>query len=185
MVLSYKWLSDYLPVELPHEKLSIILNAIGLEVERYEAWEEVTGGLAGLLVGKVLEVVQHPNADRLKVTQVELGTGAPVQIVCGAPNVAAGQTVLVAPVGATIYPPGHAPMTMRVAKIRGVESHGMICAEDEVGLGDSHEGIMILPDDLPAGMPAADHFRPYSDHVIEIGLTPNRSDAMRDRKSVV
>ncbi len=178
MVLSYKWLSDYLPVELPHEKLSMILNAIGLEVERYEAWEEVTGGLAGLLVGKVLEVVQHPNADRLKVTQVALGTGAPVQIVCGAPNVAAGQTVLVAPVGATIHPPGHASMTMRVAKIRGVESHGMICAEDEVGLGDSHEGIMILPDGLPAGMPAADHFRPYSDHVIEIGLTPNRSDAM-------
>lgn len=178
MVLSYKWLSDYLPVELPHEKLSMILNAIGLEVEGYEAYEEVTGGLAGLVIGKVLEVSQHPNADRLKLTLVDLGTGTPTQIVCGAPNVAVGQTVLVAPVGATIHPKNHPPMTMRLAKIRGVESHGMICAEDEVGLGDSHDGIMILPDELKAGMPAADHFQPYSDHVIEIGLTPNRSDAM-------
>ena len=178
MVLSYKWLSDYLPVELPHEKLSMILNAIGLEVERYDAYEEVTGGMAGLVIGKVLEVSQHPNADRLKLTRVDLGTGAPVQIVCGAPNVAQGQTVLVAPVGATIHPKNNPPMTMRLAKIRGVESHGMICAEDEVGLGDSHDGIMILPDELPAGMVAADHFKPYSDHIIEIGLTPNRSDAM-------
>jgi phenylalanyl-tRNA synthetase beta chain len=178
MVLSYKWLSDYLPVELPHEKLSMILNAIGLEVESYEAYEEVPGGLAGLVIGKVLEVSQHPNADRLKVTRVDLGTGTPFQIVCGAPNVAQGQTVLVAPVGATIHPKGHPSMTMRLAKIRGIESHGMICAEDEVGLGDSHDGIMILPDTLTAGMPAAEHFCPYSDHVIEIGLTPNRSDAM-------
>ncbi len=178
MVLSYKWLSDYLPVELPHDKLSMILNAIGLEVEGYEAYEEVTGGLAGLIIGKVMEVSQHPNADRLKLTLVDLGTATPAQIVCGAPNVAPGQTVLVAPVGATIYPKNHPPMTMRLAKIRGIESHGMICAEDEVGLGDSHEGIMILPDDLSAGMPAADHFKPYADHIIEIGLTPNRSDAM-------
>jgi phenylalanyl-tRNA synthetase beta chain len=178
MVLSYKWLSDYLPVELPHEKLSMILNAIGLEVERYDAYEEVTGGMAGLVIGKVLEVSQHPNADRLKLTRVDLGTGEPVQIVCGAPNVAQGQTVLVAPVGATIHPKNNPAMTMRLAKIRGVESHGMICAEDEVGLGDSHDGIMLLPDELPAGMAAADHFKPYSDHIIEIGLTPNRSDAM-------
>ena len=178
MVLSYKWLSDYLPVELPHEKLSMILNAIGLEVERYEAYEEVTGGLAGLIIGKVLEVSQHPNADRLKLTLVDLGNGTPSQIVCGAPNVAPGQTVMVAPVGATIHPKNNPQMTMRLAKIRGIESHGMICAEDEVGLGDSHDGIMILPDELPAGMPAADYFQPYSDHVIEIGLTPNRSDAM-------
>jgi len=178
MVLSYKWLSDYLPVELPYEKLSMILNAIGLEVESYEAFEEVPGGLAGLVIGKVLEVHQHPNADRLKVTRVDMGMDTPVQIVCGAPNVAQGQTVLVAPIGATIHPKGHPPMTMRLAKIRGVESHGMICAEDEVGLGDSHDGIMILSDELPAGMAAADHFKPYADHIIEIGLTPNRSDAM-------
>jgi phenylalanyl-tRNA synthetase beta chain len=178
MVLSYKWLSDYLPVELPHDKLSMILNSIGLEVESYEAYEEVPGGMRGLVIGKVMEVTQHPNADRLKVTRVDLGNGEPVQIVCGAPNVAAGQTVLVAPVGATIHPKSNAPVTMKLAKIRGVESHGMICAEDEVGLGDSHEGIMILPDGLQAGMAAAEHFKPYSDHVISIGLTPNRSDAM-------
>lgn len=178
MVLSYNWLMDYLPVELSHEKLSMILNAIGLEVESYEAYEEVTGGLAGLLIGKVVGVEPHPNADRLRVTRVDIGSGTPLQIVCGAANVAPGQTVLVAPVGSTIHPTGHPFMTMRLAKIRGIESHGMICAEDEVGLGDSHDGILVLPDELQAGMAAAEYFRPYSDHVISIGLTPNRSDAM-------
>jgi phenylalanyl-tRNA synthetase beta chain len=178
MVLSYSWLMEYLPVELPHAKLSTILNSIGLEVEGYERFEEVPGSLEGLIIGKVLEVTQHPQADRLKLTRVDLGQAEPVQIVCGAPNVAAGQTVLVAPVGATIHPVGKEPFTLGTATIRGVKSHGMICAEDEVGLGESHAGIMVLPDGLAPGMPAADHFKPFSDHVISIGLTPNRSDAM-------
>lgn len=178
MVLSYSWLMECLPVEIPHGKLSTILNSIGLEVEGYELFEEVPGSLEGLVIGRVLEVSQHPQADRLKLTRVDLGLGEPVQIVCGAPNVAAGQTVLVAPVGATIHPAGKDPITLEAATIRGVKSHGMICAEDEVGLGDSHAGIMVLPDGLTPGMPAAGHFKPFSDHVISIGLTPNRSDAM-------
>ncbi|NDC78432.1 MAG: phenylalanine--tRNA ligase subunit beta, partial [Chitinophagia bacterium] len=178
MVLSYSWLMECLPVEIPHGKLSTILNSIGLEVEGYERFEEVPGSLEGLVIGRVLEVAQHPQADRLKLTLVDLGLAEPVQIVCGAPNVAAGQTVLVAPVGATIHPVGKEPITLGTATIRGVKSHGMICAEDEVGLGDSHAGIMVLPDGLPPGMPAAEFFKPYSDHVISIGLTPNRSDAM-------
>lgn len=178
MVLSYSWLMECLPVEIPHGKLSTILNSIGLEVEGFERFEEVPGSLEGLVIGRVLEVTQHPQADRLKLTRVDLGQAEPVQIVCGAPNVAAGQTVLVAPVGATIHPVGKEPFTLGAATIRGVKSHGMICAEDEVGLGDSHAGIMLLPDGLTPGMPAADHFKPFSDHVISIGLTPNRSDAM-------
>ena len=145
MILSYKWLMDYLPLPVEPDKLSLILNSIGLEVESFEDYEEVKGGLKGLIIGKVLEVSQHPNADKLSLTRVDIGLTEPLQIVCGAPNVAAGQTVVVAPVGATIYPKGKPAMTMQIAKIRGVESHGMICAEDEIGLGDSHEGIMVLP----------------------------------------
>ena len=125
-----------------------------------------------------MEVDKHPNADKLSVTVVDIGNGMPLQIVCGASNVAAGQTVVVAPVGATIFPKGNPPMTMRLAKIRGVESHGMICAEDEIGLGDSHDGIMILPDGISPGLSASEYFKLYSDKVISIGLTPNRSDAM-------
>jgi phenylalanyl-tRNA synthetase beta chain len=178
MVLSYSWLMECLPVEIPHDKLSMILNSIGLEVEAYERYEEVPGSLEGLVIGRVLEVSQHPQADKLKLTRVDVGGPDPLEIVCGAPNVAAGQTVLVAPVGSTIHPAGQPPVTLKTATIRGVKSHGMICAEDEVGLGDSHAGIMVLPDGLRPGMPAAEHFRPYSDHVISIGLTPNRSDAM-------
>jgi phenylalanyl-tRNA synthetase beta chain len=149
-----------------------------LEVEKMETFEEVKGGLKGLIIGEVLQVGQHPNADKLKLTEVNIGSGVPLQIVCGAPNVTAGQKVIVATVGTTIYPISGEPLTMKVVKIRGVESHGMICAEDEIGLGTSHEGIMVLPNDVKIGTRADDYFNPYSDVVYEIGLTPNRMDAM-------
>lgn len=178
MTISYKWLSEYLPVAVEPERLSRILTSIGLEVESMFHYEEAKGGLKGLIIGQVIHTEKHPNADKLTLTQVEVGAAAPLQIVCGAPNVAAGQKVVVAPVGTTIYPSAGEPLTMRVAKIRGVESHGMICAEDEIGLGTSHAGIMVLPDDLVPGTPAADYFHPYDDTVYEIGLTPNRMDAM-------
>ncbi|MET0637002.1 MAG: phenylalanine--tRNA ligase subunit beta [Chitinophagaceae bacterium] len=178
MTISYKWLSEYLPVTLEPERLSRILTSIGLEVESLVRYEEARGGLKGLLIGEVLTTEKHPNADKLTLTTVDIGTGTALQIVCGAPNVAAGQKVVVAPVGATIYPATGDPLTMRVAKIRSVESHGMICAEDEIGLGDSHAGILVLPSDVIAGTPAADYFQPYDDYIYEIGLTPNRMDAM-------
>lgn len=178
MTISHKWLLDYLPVELDPQKLCSILNAIGLEVENLIPYEEVKGGLKGLVIGEVLEVQKHPNADKLSLTKVNIGAAEPLKIVCGAPNVAVGQKVVVAPVGATIYPTQGEPLTMRIAKIRGEESHGMICAEDEIGLGQSHAGIMVLPPEAVVGTTAADYFQPYEDHIIEIGLTPNRSDAM-------
>lgn len=178
MTISYNWLSQYLPVSVAPGRLSQILTSIGLEVESMEPFEEVKGGLQGLVLGEVLEAVPHPNADKLRLTKVNTGGAEPLQIVCGAPNVAAGQKVVVAVVGSTIYPTTGEPLTMKVAKIRGVESHGMICAEDEIGLGHSHAGIMVLPADVPAGMPAAEYFKPYSDTLFEIGLTPNRMDAM-------
>jgi phenylalanyl-tRNA synthetase beta chain len=178
MTISYNWLSTYLPIQLDPDRLSVILTSIGLEVESMEHFEEVKGGLQGLVIGEVLEAVQHPNADKLKLTKVNTGGSEPLQIVCGAPNVAAGQKVVVAPVGTTIYPSSGDPLTMKVAKIRSVESYGMICAEDEIGLGTSHAGIMVLPEDAAVGTPAVDYFQPYSDIVYEIGLTPNRMDAM-------
>lgn len=178
MTISYKWLSEYLPVTIEPERLSRILTSIGLEVESMHPYEEVKGGLKGLVIGEVLSTEKHPNADKLTLTRVNIGYGEPLQIVCGAPNVAAGQKVVVAPVGTTIYPVTGDPLTMKVAKIRSVESHGMICAEDEIGLGNSHEGIMVLPSDSVAGTPAADYFRPHDDIIYEIGLTPNRMDAM-------
>lgn len=169
---------DYFPQPIPHEKLNMILNSIGLEVEGYEAYAEIKGNLAGLLTGEVLSVEKHPNADRLSVTTVNVGGDTPLQIVCGAPNVAAGQKVIVAPVGTTIYPTSGDPLTMRAAKIRGVESMGMICAEDEVGLGTDHHGIKVLDPSTPVGIAVSTLFDTYEDHVISIGLTPNRSDAM-------
>ena len=178
MTISYKWLSEYLPVTVDPERLSRILTSIGLEVESMHAYEEVKGGLKGLVIGEVLSTEKHPNADKLTLTQVNIGSGEPLQIVCGAPNVAAGQKVVVAPVGTTIYPSSGDPLTMKVAKIRSVESHGMICAEDEIGLGTSHAGIMVLPEDARVGLPAAGYFQPHEDIVYEIGLTPNRMDAM-------
>ena len=178
MTISYKWLSEYLPVTVEPERLSKILTSIGLEVESMEKYEEVKGGLTGLVIGEVLSTEKHPNADKLTLTKVNIGKGDPLQIVCGAPNVAAGQKVIVATVGTTIYPTHGDPLTMKVAKIRGQESHGMICAEDEIGLGTSHAGIMVLPADVKVGTSAADYFQPYEDIVYEIGLTPNRMDAM-------
>ena len=178
MTISYKWLSEYLPVTIEPERLSKILTSVGLEVESLEKYEEVKGGLKGLVIGEVLNVEKHPNADKLKLTKVNIGTAEPLSIVCGAPNVASGQKVIVAPVGVTIYPVSGEPMTMKVAKIRNAESYGMICAEDEVGLGTSHAGILVLPNNLKPGTPVAAYFNPYEDWIFEIGLTPNRMDAM-------
>ncbi|MDZ4793436.1 MAG: phenylalanine--tRNA ligase subunit beta [Bacteroidota bacterium] len=178
MTISYKWLSEYLPVTVEPERLSRILTSIGLEVESMEQYEEVKGGLKGLVIGEVLSTEKHPNADKLTLTRVNTGNGDALQIVCGAPNVAAGQKVVVATVGTTIYPSTGDPLTMKVAKIRGVESYGMICAEDEIGLGNSHAGIMVLPAAAKVGTSAVEYFQPYEDIIYEIGLTPNRMDAM-------
>ncbi len=178
MTISYRWLSEYLPAPIPKEELSTILTSIGLEVESMELYENFKGGLQGLLVGEVLETAQHPNADKLKLTKVAVGGERPLNIVCGASNVAVGQKVVVAQVGTTIYPKGGAPITMKLAKIRGEESEGMICAEDEIGLSDDHAGIMVLDPATPVGKPVAELYDYYQDWIYEIGLTPNRMDAM-------
>ncbi len=178
MTISYKWLSEYLPEEIEPEKLSQILTSIGLEVEAVAQYEAFKGGLKGLVVGEVLSCEKHPNADKLKLTKVNTGLAEPLSIVCGAPNVAAGQKVIVAPVDTTIYPLNHEPLTMKLAKIRGEESQGMICAEDEIGFGASHDGIMVLSADAIPGTPASEYFGTYDDIIYEIGLTPNRMDAM-------
>lgn len=178
MNISYKWLSEYLPVKIEPERLSRILTSIGLEVENLEKFEEVKNSLHGLIIGEVMDVQKHPNADKLSLTKVNIGNGEPLSIVCGAPNVAVGQKVIVAGIGTTIYPGNGDPLTMKLAKIRGEESHGMICAEDEIGLGNSHAGILVLPNDVIIGNTAVDYFQPYEDWVFEIGLTPNRMDAM-------
>lgn len=185
MTISYNWLSEYLPggnagqqEKVQPERLSQILTSIGLEVEGVVPYESHKGGLKGLVAGEVLTCEKHPNADKLKLTTVNIGAAEPLKIVCGAPNVAAGQKVMVAPVGATIYPLNADPVTMKAAKIRGEESQGMICAEDEVGLGNSHEGILVLPDTVKPGTPVAELFNIYTDTIFEIGLTPNRMDAM-------
>lgn len=178
MKVSYKWLKNYVKTSFSPERLSEILTDTGLEVEGLEKVEAVKGGLEGVVIGEVLTCVPHENADRLNVTTVDVGDKEPVQIVCGAPNVAAGQKVVVAKVGATLYPNPDEPFKIKKAKIRGVESKGMICAEDEIGIGQSHDGIMVLDDKSKVGTPAADFFNLESDYVFEIGLTPNRSDAL-------
>ena len=178
MTISYNWLSEYLPVKVEPERLSKILTSIGLEVESMKKYESVKGGLKNVVIGEVIECEKHPNADKLKLTKVDVGNKDVLQIVCGAPNVAVGQKVVVAPVGATIYPVNGQPMTMKVATIRNVESYGMICSEDELGLGNSHEGILVLPPALKTGSSASSYFQPYDDIIYEIGLTPNRMDAM-------
>lgn len=179
MTISYNWLSEYLPQTISPNELSHILTSVGLEVESMESFETITGGLQGLVIGKVISCLPHPNADKLKITQVDIAGSELLSIVCGAPNVAAGQTVVVATVGTTIYPTKGEPFTIKKAKIRGEESMGMICAEDEIGLGDSHAGIIILPEGTTVGMPAAQYYQvPPADIVYEIGLTPNRMDAM-------
>jgi len=178
MKVSLNWLKQYLNLDgLNPEKVGEILTDIGLEVESIERTESIKGGLAGVVVGHVVEREKHPNADKLSVTKVDIGTGSLLNIVCGAPNVAAGQKVLVATVGTTLYPSEGDPITLKKGKIRGEDSEGMICAEDELGLGHDHAGIMVLPADTPIGQSAKDYFNLEEDHLIEIGLTPNRSDA--------
>lgn len=178
MKISYNWLSEYLTGIPEPERLSHILTSVGLEVESLEKFEWVKGGLAGLVIGQVIECHKHPEADKLQLTKVDIGNGQLLQIVCGAPNVAVGQKVIVAKVGTTIHPLKGDPVTMKKAKIRGQESEGMICAEDEIGIGESHEGIIVLPPDTVIGTSAADHFQHYTDWVFELGITPNRMDAM-------
>ena len=178
MIISYNWLSEYLPEIIEPEKLSKILTSIGLEVESLHKYEAVKGGLQGLFIGEVLSCEKHPDADKLSVTTVNIGMAEKLQIVCGAANVAVGQKVVVATIGSTIYPITGEPMTMKKAKIRGVESQGMICAEDEIGLGESHAGIMVLPAETIVGTTVAGYFKLTDDYIFEIGLTPNRIDAM-------
>ena len=178
MKISYNWLKQFIKIDWQSEQTAALLTDLGLEVEMVEKYQSVKGGLEGIVVGHVLTCVQHPDADRLKITTVDLGDGAPVQIVCGAANVAAGQKVPVATIGTILYDKEGESFTIKKGKIRGQESHGMICAEDEIGLGSSHDGIMVLDESLQPGTPAATVFKIENDEVFEIGLTPNRADAM-------
>jgi len=178
MKIAYNWLKTYINTDLTAERMGEILTDTGLEVEGIEKVETVKGGLANVVVGQVLTKTPHPDADRLSVTTVDVGTEEVLQIVCGAPNVEAGQKVIVALVGATLYPNPDEPLKIKKSKIRGIESSGMICAEDELGLGHSHEGILVLAPETTVGMPARDYFKIEDDYLIEIGLTPNRADAM-------
>lgn len=177
MKVSYSWIRDFINIPEAIEEHSALLTALGLEVEGLEEFESVKGGLKGIVVGHVETCVPHPNADKLKLTTVNLGDQT-VQIVCGAPNVAAGQKVPVATIGTTLYTPEGEAWKIKKGKIRGEESHGMICAEDELGLGKSHDGIMVLDDALVAGTAFSEVMELSNDQVIEIGLTPNRADAM-------
>ncbi len=178
MKISYNWLKQFIKVDWDAEKTGNLLTDLGLEVEGIEAFESIKGGLKGIVIGHVLECEQHPNADRLKVTKVDVGNDEVLQIVCGAPNVAAGQKVPVATIGTTLYDEEGNSFVIKKGKIRGEESHGMICAEDELGLGKSHDGIMILNEDLVPGTLGSEVFEIENDQIFEIGLTPNRADAM-------
>lgn len=178
MKISLNWLKDFIDISISAEQVSEILTDIGLEVEKVSEVETVPGGLKGLVIGEVITAEKHPDADRLKITTVNVGGEELSQIVCGAPNVAAGQKVVVAVPGTTIHPTSGEPFKIKKSKIRGVESLGMICAEDEIGLGQSHEGIMVLEEGVKVGLDAAKYFGVESDTVFEIGLTPNRADAM-------
>ena len=178
MKISYNWLKQFINIDLKSEDTAEVLTDLGLEVEGVEKFESLKGGLEGVVIGHVLTCTQHTNADKLKVTTVDIGTGTPIQIVCGASNVAVGQKVPVATIGTKLYDKEGESFEIKKGKIRGEESHGMICAEDELGLGDSHEGIMILDSSLAPGTAAAKVFKIETDEVFEIGLTPNRADAM-------
>ncbi|WP_298308106.1 phenylalanine--tRNA ligase subunit beta [Flavobacterium sp.] len=178
MKISYNWIKQFLKIDLPSAEVSDILTDLGLEVEIVEKYQSVKGGLEGVVVGHVLTCEKHPDADRLNITTVDLGEGTPVQIVCGATNVAAGQKVPVATIGTKLFDKDGNEFEIKKGKIRGQESHGMICAEDELGLGTSHDGIMVLDSNLKPGTPAAKVFNIENDEVFEIGLTPNRADAM-------
>ncbi len=177
MKISYSWLKDYIEIPDDPESLSEILTNLGLEVEGMEKIESIPGGLEGLVVGHVVACMKHPNADRLTLTKVDVGNGSILPIVCGAPNVAEGQKVPVAKVGTTLYPYDGEPFKIKKGKIRGEVSEGMICAEDEIGIGSDHSGIMVLPGDLEVGTPLSEHIKVETDYVYDIGLTPNRSDA--------
>ena len=178
MKISYNWLKQFIDIDWPAEKTGELLTDLGLEVEGIETFESVKGGLKGVVTGKVLEVYKHPNADKLSITKVDLGTGEPVQIVCGAPNVAVGQIVPVATVGTVLYDKNNNEFKIKKGKIRGEVSYGMICAEDELGLGDNHDGIMVLDETVEVGRNLSDIMNVETDEVFEIGLTPNRADAM-------
>ena len=176
MNISYNWLKDYLNLTLTPEEVSAALTSIGLETGGIEEVQTVKGGLEGLVIGKVLTCREHPNSDHLHITTVDLGNGEPVQIVCGAPNVASGQHVVVATVGTVLYD-GDTSFTIKKSKIRGEESFGMICAEDEIGIGESHDGIIVLPETAVPGTLAKDYYNIKSDYVLEVDITPNRADA--------
>ncbi len=178
MKISYNWLKQFINTDWPAEKTGELLTDLGLEIEGIEHFQSVKGGLKGIVVGEVLTCVQHPNADRLKLTTVDIGEKTPLQIVCGAPNVGVGQKVPVATIGTTLYSAEGEAWTIKKGKIRGEVSEGMICAEDEIGLGASHDGIMILDSKLKVGLSCAKIFEVENDEVFEIGLTPNRADAM-------
>ena len=176
MNISYKWLKRYIALPDDAETVAKILTSIGLEVGTVEAVETIKGGLKGLVVGEVLTCVPHPNSDHLHLTTVNIGEGEPLPIVCGAPNVAAGQKVIVATIGTVLYD-GDQSFTIKKGKLRGEDSFGMLCAEDEIGVGTSHDGIIVLPADTPVGMKAADYYHIENDTIIEVDITPNRSDA--------
>ena len=176
MNISYNWLKEYADFNLTPEELGAALTSIGLETGGIEEVESIRGGLRGIVIGKVLTCEEHPNSDHLHITTVDLGNGEPTQIVCGAPNVAAGQTVVVATVGTVLYD-GDQEFQIKKSKIRGVESFGMICAEDEIGIGKSHDGIIVLNEEVKPGTPAAEYYNLTSDYVLEVDLTPNRIDA--------
>lgn len=178
MKISYNWLKQFIKIDWKSEETSALLTDLGLEVEIVEKYQSIKGGLEGIVVGHVLTCVQHPDADRLKITTVDLGDGTPIQIVCGASNVEAGQKVPVATIGTVLYDKEGNSFTIKKGKIRGQESHGMICAEDELGLGEGHDGIMVLDESIPAGTLGSTVFKIENDEVFEIGLTPNRADAM-------
>ncbi len=178
MKISYNWLKQFIKIDAKSDEIAALLTDLGLEVEVIEPYQSVKGGLEGIVVGHVLTCEPHPNADRLKITTVDLGDGTPVQIVCGAANVAAGQKVPVATIGTTLYDKDGQAFVIKKGKIRDAESHGMICAEDEIGLGTGHDGIMVLANDLKPGTSVAKVFKIENDEIFEIGLTPNRADAM-------
>lgn len=179
MKISLNWLKSYIDTSLKADEIANILTHIGLEVEGMEQIESIRGGLEGLVVGKVLTCEQHPNADKLHLTTVDIGQGDPLQIVCGAPNVAAGEKVVVATINTMLYPTGEAEgFKIKKSKIRGIESFGMLCAEDEIGIGTDHAGIIVLPEDVPTGTPARNYYQLEDDYLLEIGLTANRADAM-------
>lgn len=177
MNISYKWLKEYVDFDLSPEEVCAALTSTGLEVDALEEVQTIKGGLKGLYVGKVLTCEQHPNSDHLHITTVDLGKGEPQQIVCGAPNVATGQKVIVADLGCVLYD-GDKEFVIKKSKLRGVESNGMICAEDEIGVGTSHDGIIVLPEDAPVGQPAAEYYNLESDWLIEVDITANRADAL-------